>query len=222
VKSGVLYEFWPKNRFSLLQPIGLSNRPQTLPLVIVVTKQLIFMKAIYVCGFNRWSKKTVLDRFGHPVSHTYKLRTFPDFFWKCWKRNIVGGTELPVISAVASTHERLQAKFGDDRNIFEEFSSFSPKHWVWAVTYKTLKIFDHAMWILSLLESGENRFEWLLFHGLSFGPNRLKISFKMSCAERLGIFVKNGSHIYNVRLDLRIQPLLNIWSCWKTVDIRKL
>jgi hypothetical protein len=61
--------------------------------------------------------------------------------------NIVGRTELPVTAAVASNYERLHAKFGDDRTIFEEFSSFSPKHWVWAVTYKTLKIFDQALWI---------------------------------------------------------------------------
>jgi hypothetical protein len=27
--------------------------------------------------------------------------------------------------------------------------------------------------------------------GLSFGPNGLKLSFKMSCGERLGMFVKN-------------------------------
>jgi hypothetical protein len=44
--------------------------------------------------------------------------------------NIVGGTELPVTAAVAFNYERLHAKFGDDRTIFEEFSSFSPKHWV--------------------------------------------------------------------------------------------
>jgi hypothetical protein len=105
--------------------------------------------------------------------------------------NIVGRTELPVTAAVASNYERLHAKFGDDRTIFEEFSSFSPKHWVWAVTYKTLKIFDQALWIFFSLENGEYRLVWLLFHGLSFGPNRLKLSFKMSCGERLGMFVKN-------------------------------
>ena len=74
-------------------------------------------------------EKTVLDRFGHPVSHTYKLSTFRDFFFKCRRENIFGGTELPVTPAIASNYERLPAKFGDDRNIFEEFSSFSPKHW---------------------------------------------------------------------------------------------
>ena len=41
--------------------------------------------------------------------------------------NIVGRTELPITAAVASNYERLHAKFG----------SFSPKHWVRAVTYKT-------------------------------------------------------------------------------------
>ena len=101
--------------------------------------------------------------------------------------NIVGSTELPVTAAVASNYERLHAKFGDDRTIFEEFS----KHWVWAVTYKTLKMFDQALWIFFSLENGEYRFAWLLFHGLSFGPNHLKLSFKMSCGERLGMFVKN-------------------------------
>jgi hypothetical protein len=101
-----------------------------------------------------WKKRslTVWDTLW--VEHI-SFRLFGTFFFKCRRENIFGGTELPVTPAIASNYERLPAKFGDDRNIFEEFSSFSPKHWWWAETYMTLKIFDQALWNFFSLENGE-------------------------------------------------------------------